>query len=236
MKKSRFLLLLFLFGVVLLAGCVYIKVAATEDLASVDQLTSGQILVTGKIELIPPLAQGEQLLHNRTVELFKNKIYFLLGSEKGNLQGGFRGYPTPISRKVTNISNLGETFFLPLQHGHELHFAGGIIIMNDRIFSTRNEKLTISRLVEAEHFTLRGTLTFHIPESARAVYIGTLQYFRDEFNTISSVRIKDEYSQANSEMRTRYHPGFQLIRVKPSETSSGPIAVLQHQPLLPGEH
>jgi hypothetical protein len=46
--------------------------------------------------------------------------------------------------------------------------------------------------------------------SDKAVYIGTIQYYRDEFFNLKKVVIKDDYQRANSEFKKRFKTGMTL--------------------------
>jgi hypothetical protein len=46
----------------------------------------------------------------------------------------------------------------------------------------------------------------------RAVYIGTIQYYRDEFFSTEKVVVKDDYAAANAEFQRRFGRGVTLRR------------------------
>ena len=46
----------------------------------------------------------------------------------------------------------------------------------------------------------------------KAVYIGTVQYFRDEFFDTTKVVVKDNYAKANAEFRQKFGQQFRCAR------------------------
>ncbi len=197
-------------ALVALAGCF--KISSRVDAESLSELGSDRILVVGKIELIRPLVEDEQLLKPKGVTHFKNKAFILLGKEAFDLNK----IPMRAANDSTGTVTLGKTFFLPVDRGKNLRYSGGFIVMNDySIFggNTVGGVLGIWNIAGTDHFTLPGGLKFSPAKSDKAVYIGTIQYYRDDFNAITKINIKDEYAQANAEFKSRYNPRFSLKKL-----------------------
>jgi hypothetical protein len=57
-----------------------------------------------------------------------------------------------------------------------------------------------------------GGYYFDVPKGAAAVYIGTLRYFRDDFNSITRVEVIDERKDITSVLK----PGASPSDVRPS--------------------
>lgn len=202
-------------GLLLFSGCV-VKISARNDATSLSQLGSDQILVVGKIELIRPLVEDEQILKPRSASSFRNKAYILLDKESYDLDN----IPVMAANKATGAATLGQTFFLPVNRGQSLLYSGGVIVTNDSgLFrgNTVGGIFGIWNLVGTDHFSLPGGLKFSYAKSDRAVYIGTLQYYRDDFNVITKVRIKDEYAQASAEFKSRFSPQYPLKKLAPEK-------------------
>lgn len=200
---------------VLLSGCTA-RVSAREDAESLSQVEGNQVLVVGKIELIRPLADKEQLLRPKGVELFKNKAFILL-SENGY---DLNGTPDRSAHDATGAVTLGKTFFLPVNKGKILHYSGGVIVINDWALlggSNAGGIFGIWNLLRTDHFALPGGLKFNLTPGDRTVYIGTIQYYRDDFNAIAKARIKDEYAQASAEFKSRYKSAGTLRKLSPEK-------------------
>jgi hypothetical protein len=55
-----------------------------------------------------------------------------------------------------------------------------------------------------------GKLRVALKPGDRAVYIGTLRYYRDEFFEITRVAVVDEYGAANAEFANKFGSGVPL--------------------------
>jgi len=202
-------------GLLCLCGCIA-KIVANKDVTSLSDLGSDQILVVGKIELLRPLVENEQILKSRTVSTLKDKAYLVLDKEAYNLNN----IPVMAANKATGVVTLGQTFFLTVNRGPSLQYSGGVIVINDaELFrgNTIGGIYGIWNLVGTDHFRLPGGLKYSYAKTDRAVYIGTLQYHRDDFNAITNAKTKDEYAQANAEFKSRYSPQFALKKVTPEK-------------------
>lgn len=194
----------------LLSGCVV--VSAQKDANSLADVDKDKILVVGKIKLIRPLADKEQILTDKGKPFFKDKAYFLLGKDAYDLNH----VPAMAANDSTDVVTLNKTFFLPVEKASALNYSGGIIVMNDwELFdgNTVGGVFGIWNLMQTDHFTLPGGAKFKVPHGDRAVYIGTIEYIRDDFNNITKVRIKDEYAQANAEFHRKFKSGMRLHKL-----------------------
>ena len=202
-------------GLLFLSGCI-VKIVTNKDIASLSDLGSDQILVVGKIELVRPLVENEQILKPRTVSTLKDKAYLVMDKDGYDLNN----IPVMAANKATGTVTLGKTFFLPVNRGQSLRYSGGVIVINDDALfrgNTIGGIYGIWNLIGADHFRLTGGLKYNYAKPDRAIYIGTLQYHRDDFNTITSVKIKNEYAQANTEFKSKYGSPFPLKEVAPGK-------------------
>lgn len=202
-------------GLLCLSGCIT-KIVANQDVTSLSDLGPDQILVVGKIELLRPLVENEQILKPRTASSLKDKAYLVMDKEGYDLNN----IPVMAANKATGVVTLGKTFFLAVNRGQSLRYSGGVIVINDDALfrgNTIGGIYGIWNLVGADHFRLPGGLKYSYAKTDRAVYIGTLQYYRDDFNVITNVKTKDEYAQANAELKKRYSPAFALKKVTPEK-------------------
>jgi hypothetical protein len=61
-------------------------------------------------------------------------------------------------------------------------------------------------ILEQEKLWFPGGYYFDVPKGAAAVYIGTLRYFRDDFNSITRVEVIDERKEITSVLRADLSP------------------------------
>lgn len=198
MKSEIKLLFMALIIGPVLSGCM--KVVTNHNVTSSKDLRDNQILLVGKIELVPPLRDKEQILssQNMTDDL-KDKALVLFDDEKYDMSD----IPSRSSRAASTV-RLGETFFIPVERDGNgiVFYSGGIIVIND-IELTGNKLFGlygIASAIKADHFKLPGKLKFSTKKSDRAIYIGTIRYYRDDFNSIYKVELIDQYNQANNQM------------------------------------
>lgn len=210
MKPTLSQLLLTLLAGTSLVGCM--KVVSHEDVTSSKQIRSDQIIVVGKIELVPPLREKEQLLSSQDmVDGFKDKALILIDNEKYDISD----LPSRSSRAASSVK-LGETFFIPVDRDKDgnAYYSGGIIVVNDypltgtRFFGV----FGMASAMRADHFDLAGKVKFGSRQSDRAIYIGTIRYHRDEFNAITRVEVLDQYNQARTHMAKTLKEELPLVK------------------------
>lgn len=212
MKSAlSYLLLAFLVGTSL-EGCM--KVVSHEDVTSSKQIRSDQIIVVGKIELVPPLREMEQVLSSQDmVAGFKDKALILIDDEKYDMAD----LSSRSSRAASSVK-LEETFFIPVDRDKDgsAYYSGGIIVVNDypltgtRFFGV----FGMVSAMRADHFDLAGKVRFGSKQSDRAIYIGTIRYHRDEFNAITRIEVLDQYSQAKKQMAKTLKEDLPLVKAK----------------------
>jgi len=176
----------------LMAGCAP---APRAPLDSVDALGGEEMVVVGRVELVPPLRKGEQRIRGNVVGNFENRM-FLITDE----------HPRPLPRelKLADYTGrveapLGSTFFVRSRSA-PFYLLGGVLFLD---FGGDTQ--------QRAHFP--GGMQVAARPGDRAVYIGTLRYHRDEFFEISRVVVVDEYAQANAEFVKKFGTRYPLRKV-----------------------
>lgn len=182
-------------GVVLLAALAGCAPAARAPLDSVDALGGEEMVVVGRVELVPPLRKGEQRIRGMVVGNFENRM-FLITDEQPR--------PLPRELKLADYTGrveapLGSTFFVRSRSA-PFHLLGGVLFLD---FGGDTQ--------QRAHFP--GGMQVAARPGDRAVYIGTLRYHRDEFFEISRVVVVDEYAQANAEFVKKFGTRYPLRKV-----------------------
>jgi hypothetical protein len=171
-------------AVAVLASChhrtVEFPVKPVDSWADGDE---GAVLVVGRIALDPPLVKAEQIT---IAEESRNKALVYLGVElKRITQLGRRD---PHGRAETPLN---QTFFLATSAQSSYYLGSVVVLERGKNHFTRKA-------------TLPGGLLMDIRPKDRAVYIGTIHYFRDEFFEIVRVEIEDDYEKANKEYQKKF--------------------------------
>ena len=175
-----------------LTGCVL--PSAMEPATSVGNAGSSMVIV-GKIEIVPPLdIKYEQKTHWNVIgdDAILNKIIMATGTD---------AEPVDTDLVMSQWQNaieaeLGKTFFLmgKRQRTYLKGAMGNLDVMNqDRLW-------------------FPGGLYYDIPKNADAIYVGTLRYTRDDFNTIKKVELINEYKSASKEFSGRFGKGVKLTQ------------------------
>ena len=171
-----------------LAGCAPAPRAPVDSEQAVG---SGETIVVGRVELVPPLRKGEQRLRGIGTGTYENRIFLLTDERKRALP------PEPaISDFAGRIeATLGSHFFVH-SRSTPFYILGGVLFLEAGSGMSR------------AHFP--GGLRVALKPGDRAVYIGTLRYHRDEFFEITRVDVVDEYGAANAEFTKKFGSGMPL--------------------------
>jgi hypothetical protein len=182
-------------GVVLLAAIAGCAPAARAPLDSVDALGGEEMVLVGRVELVPPLRKGEQRIRGIGTSGFENRMLLIVDE---------RPRPLPRDMAIADYAGrveapLGSTFFVRSRSA-PFYLLGGVLFLD---FGGDTQ--------QRAHFP--GGMQVAVRPGDRAVYIGTLRYHRDEFFEISRVVVVDEYAQANAEFVKKFGTRYPLRKV-----------------------
>ena len=176
--------------------------APRGPVTSLGDLGGGEMVLVGKVELVPPLRKGEQKIRGMVVGNFENRLYLLMDDRLRALLNEPRlaDYAGRIE------APLGSTYFVRSKAA-PAYVLGGILF------------LEMGGQSQEKAYFPGGFLVPYNPGD-RAVYVGTLRYHRDEFFEITRVTVVDEYKEAAAEFRAKFGGGQALrrallVRVKP---------------------
>ena len=184
--------------IAILSGCSAVggKFAPSTLLS----MGSDEVLVVGKIKLIPPLKQGEQRIAPTAKAAFENKALLITGDR-------LRGFDEVDEYDMRHLAqvDLNKTFFYLEDKKSQLIYSGGYVQL-DLFGSQRDQKIY-----------LPGGLSYKLKAGQKALYIGTLVYHRDDYSQITKVDIENEYEEANREFKNRYGSSVKLVHIKPEK-------------------
>lgn len=172
-----------------LAGCAP---AARVPLESIQSLSAGEMVLVGRVELVPPLKQGEQRVRGMVIGDVENKMFLIADERLRPLpqDPGISDYAGRIEAK------LGSHFFVRSK-SEPFYILGGVLFLEIG-----------GNSVQRIYFP--GGLRVAAEPGERALYIGTLRYHRDEFFEISRITVVDEYAEASREFTKRFGNGQRL--------------------------
>jgi hypothetical protein len=166
--------------------------AAREQVDSLSELGGGETVVVGRIELVPPLRAGEQKIRGGNSSQFENKM-FLLTDEHYRI---LTKEPVVADYAGRIEAILGQTFFVRSSN-KPFFIRGGMLYLD-----------LGGRELNRAYFP--GGLKVSINPGDKAVYIGTVQYHRNEFFEITKNLIVDDYDRANAEFKKKFGTKYSL--------------------------
>jgi hypothetical protein len=165
---------------------------AREPVDSLSGLSGGETVVVGRIELVPPLRKNEQKLKGLNSGSFENKV-FLFADEHYRVltdEPGMADYAGRIE------AILGKNFFVR-SDSKPFYILGGMLYLD-----------LGGREMNRAYFP--GGLKVAIKPGDKAVYVGTVQYHRNEFFEVTKAAIVDDYDRANAEFKKKFGAKYHL--------------------------
>jgi hypothetical protein len=185
-------LLLLLFCLALQACALPRSLPIATDLKP----SESEVVVIGKIELVPPLnPQFEQRTHWNVIGE-KRMLNHVLVATAGEF-------------KPVRTSRLDVADF---QSSLEVEWGVPFMVNAPRQRTFLNGALAHLDVLRQEKLWFPGGYYFDVPKGAAAVYIGTLRYHRNDFNTITRVEVVDE----RKDITTVLKAGASSSDVRPS--------------------
>lgn len=183
----RFAAALLLLGA--LGACVG---PARDPVDSLSGLNGGETVVVGRIELVPPLRKNEQKLKGLGTGNFENKIILIADEQYRTLtdEPGMADYAGRIEAKF------GQTFFVR-SDSKPFYILGGMMYLD-----------LGGQEMNRAYFP--GGLKVSIKPGDKAVYVGTVQYHRNEFFEVTKAAIVDDYDRANAEFKKKFGAKYPL--------------------------
>jgi len=166
-----------------LSACVG---AAREPVDSLSGLGGDETLVVGRIEIVPPLRKDEQKLKGLGTGNFENKV-FLLADEHYRV---LTEEPVMADYAGRIEAILGKNFFVR-SNSKPFFILGGMMYLD-----------LGGREMNRAYFP--GGLKASLKPGDKAVYVGAVQYHRNEFFEITKATIVDDYDRTNAEFKKKF--------------------------------
>jgi hypothetical protein len=165
-----------------LSGCAEGVRQPASTLANLDN--SNEIVIVGRVELVPPLDKNEQTITNgfNLTNNFENYMLLVTDDSYKEVKGKFL-----LSDFPERIDALLENNFFVLGNSKPFFILGGAIALKNKpwVYFPGGFKVT--------------------PKPGdKAIYIGTIQYHRDEFFNVSKVTIVDDYESTRAQFNKKF--------------------------------
>jgi len=156
-------------------------------------LKKDEVVIVGTIEITPRLTKDEQSLTPSGVIFIGNvdDVYRNRAMIQFNNQAKESDYKTVITPE------LGKTFFFKLPRDMKYMVDGSVV-------------MELSRRGVTGKIVLPTRFKVDIRSGDRAVYIGKIKYHRDDFNSITSMKLVDNYAAANRAFKKRFGSKYKL--------------------------
>ena len=172
------------FGLLLTCACA---VPPEPQIMSLMDVPPDKTVLVGRVELHPPLREEEQTLKTARGEELKNAFIFYCGERPRDLKAKI---PTSFSGSFATV--LEKDFFIKTGKDMTLYVSGGTF------YSVYDPPYRVLSHTFGSPFQLE------LRPDDEAVYIGTIQYYRDASNNLTSVMIRDDYELADSQFKERF--------------------------------
>ena len=179
------------FALVVFSLCL--QDAAGKQLKSLNRLGKDEIVLVGRVELLPPLEDFEQNLKTIGSKRYKNAASFIIGERTVDLEN-----PKLRDNKYADGVQLGQYFYIRRKRNDTLFYSGSMILTSSVMGGA------MDRIV------LPGGLKYAIRASDKAVYIGTFRYHRDDYNAITKVDLLNDFERANKAFIKQFGNGVKL--------------------------
>lgn len=180
----------------LLSACVGPPRPPLERLSDTQK---GETIVVGRVEVVPPIAEGEQHLDSVGSGYLRNMFYLITSDKFRNLTSE----PTPDDYTGRIEATLDKDF--TVRSGNKpFYILAGVMMVG-------------AGQVGVDKAYFPGGLQVPIQPGDKAIYIGTLRYYRNEFMEVTKTALVDDYARANAEFKKTYGASFSLRKalVKP---------------------
>lgn len=183
----------------ILLACIALQACSMpKALPEASDLRAGdsEVIVIGKIELVPPIdPKFEQKTHWNVIgeKRMLSRIWMSTGGE-------FR----PVKTSQVDAADF--------QGSLEAEWGVPFMVKAPRQRTYLNGGLTHLNVMQQEKLWFPGGFYFDVPAGATAVYIGTLRYHRNDFNAITKVEVIDERKDIATVLKT----GAYGAEVRPS--------------------
>ena len=179
------------FALIVFSLCAY-DVGA-KQLKSLKSLDEDEIVLVGRVELLPPLEDFEQNLKTIGSKRYKNAASFIIGERTVALEN-----PRLRDNKYADGVQLGQDFYIRRKRNDTFFYSGSMILTSSVMGGA------MDRIV------LPGGLKYAIRASDKAVYIGTFRYHRDDYNAITKVDLLNDFERANRAFIKQFGNGVKL--------------------------
>ncbi|KQT10782.1 hypothetical protein [Ramlibacter sp. Leaf400] len=156
---------------------------------------SGDVLIVGKIDIIPPIAPGEQKIRAGSFGLdpadikgkLQQRALLYLSDAPSTQREGSGDYINP---------RLGDWFAYWVPRGKR-HITEAVVVMDfQTVITGRRQAHT-----QSSELLLPAPVSIDIQAQDSAVYVGSWRVWRDEFNSVTRIQANQELREAQAAVK-----------------------------------
>lgn len=178
------------------AGCVTVS----EGVGGWGEIGADAVLLVGKIEIVPRVRPEEQTFR-AGVDVFNTRRHHI-----GRAILFMSDQPRYQERTGDALNPpLEATYFLTVPRSRRFMVKGSVTMeLAARAVTARQSVMDHTELL------LPGPIEFDIRPADRAIYVGTLRLYRDEFHEVTRAEVLDHFGAAHADFTRKFGPGRPL--------------------------
>ena len=199
---KQFKLVILILAGIYLAGCTMPK----TSISSLKEVQKGEIIVVGKMQLNPHIKKNEVIYKNyiNLSDQELHEVLYMKATDKFyDLSGG---HSLDMGDSVAVID--GKYFYITWPKNKPLHILG-------TSFITRST----GRNLDTMTFTIKKGIKVSFSKRAKAIYVGTVTFNRDEFWNIKKIDISQKgFAKARRAFRKKYKTKMKFEKARLSSS------------------
>lgn len=164
-----------------------------KEADSANGVSKDDIILVGTIDLKPALREGEQVMESPKGVW---DLFGVIASQKDRAMLEVSSKPEEGGYKYVINPKLGERFFFKVPRD-KIYVVDGSIFMQ----MTRGG---------SEKIRLPTGFKFDVKAGDKAIYIGKITYERDDFNSITKIKLDDNYKSAAREFHKKFGRNYKI--------------------------
>lgn len=194
-RNSQFIKIALLAVSVLILQSCSMGAELLKEVNSLNSVKNDEVIIVGTIELIPRLVKDEQELDPPSGVIALGD-YASLNRNRALIQ--FNNQPEASDYKYLINPELGKTFFFKVSRDMKYMVEGNVLMEFGGLYGDTGK------------IVLPTWFKVDIKPNDRAVYIGKIKYKRDDFNSITELKLIDDYSNALKQFRKKFGKKYTL--------------------------
>lgn len=182
----------------LIVSSLFLLSACTGSIKPVESLAtvkSDEVVLVGKIRLIPRMTQDQQGLPSNTVTfgMDTTMVHIALDNQR---------------KSMSEYTGFGMTKYFATVGQEELFM---VAVKKNKPFIYNGSMLIFGA---GQRYILPGGIEFDVNGKDKVIYMGTIVYHRDDYDGIKKVEFINEYTEARAAVQKKFGKNTKLRKLK----------------------